>query len=706
MLNNIANQLNVKRKLVLGAVVVSIILLIMALRIITTQHKTHASMEIVVERYLPAVDTAHALKGFLKDTTTALGFYLLDNSPQHRSNFEQGLQNLQASLQTLKQNPAIQGDEDSSELVLDIEADIEQLLDSREEFIQLAENKIANMPARAWARDHSDPMFKEVLEYLEILLFEERQQQASNRRHQLQARLADLRKNWLNYSRGIRAFLAFRSKAAREQIEVNFDTFWVRLAALKEFQDILTFAQEDATDVITTFQQPMADNLQTFIKLHTAENWRRDTFLIKTRIAPLVHHLSSDLESLIGRQSQAITQANKAHMADMKENSDTALVMAITVIGLSILGLLLANRIVIRPLQRAQQAMTTIAEQGDLKQNLPVQGNDEFAHLARGFNSFVAKIKGVVDLVIHSSENLVQESSKLREITDHNRQRVTQQSEKIREMGETFQEMNQTLEGITAHSAEATEAAHQASAQADDGRQIMARTVDAIKQVAAEADDATAAIETLDSLSKGIGSIVSVITGITEQTNLLALNAAIEAARAGDAGRGFAVVADEVRGLSAQVQKQTREIQEQIAKLQTGVKEAVQRMSNGREQAHATAELATQAGDTLAGILQTVDTITEMNTRVAEATDAHKSQAGEITINLAQVQQIAEESAESAEAASSIGNEFAIMSQQLKDLVTQFLLNNHKQRATKQLSESPPANTGATPPNDDEVTLF
>jgi methyl-accepting chemotaxis protein len=706
LLNNFFSQLSVKHKLLLGAVAVSIILLLMALRIGTAQHKAHASLKIMVEQHLPAVNAAHALKGFTKDTTTALGFYLLDNSPQHRANFELGLQNLQASLQILKQNPAIQGDEDSSELVLDIEADIKQMLDSREEFIQLAEGKIPNLPARAWARDHSDPLFQQVLEYLEILLFEERQQQASNRRHQLQARLADIRKNWLNFSRGIRAFLAFRSKAAREQIEVNFDTFWIRLTALKEFQDILTFAQEDAIDIITALQQPMADNLQTFLKLHTAEDWRRDTFLIKTRIAPLEHHLSGDLESLIHLQSQAIARANKAHTTDLKKSSDTVLVMTITIMCLSLLGLLLANRIVIRPLQRAQQAMTSIAEQGDLNQTLPEQGNDEFTHLARGFNSFVAKIKGVVDLVIGSSENLVQESSKLREITGHNHQRVIQQSEKIREMGETFQEMNQTLEGITAHSAEATEAAHQASAQADDGRQIMARTVDAIKQVATEADDATTAIETLDSLSKGIGGIVTVITGITEQTNLLALNAAIEAARAGEAGRGFAVVADEVRGLSAQVQKQTGEIQEQIAKLQAGVKEAVQRMSSGREQAHATAELATQAGDTLAGILQAVDTITEMNTRVAEATDAHKSQAGVITTSLAQVQQIAEESAESAEAASGISNEFAIMSQQLKDLVTQFLLSDQKQVVTKQVNENPPANTETTPSSDDDITLF
>jgi methyl-accepting chemotaxis protein len=62
--------------------------------------------------------------------------------------------------------------------------------------------------------------------------------------------------------------------------------------------------------------------------------------------------------------------------------------------------------------------------------------------------------------------------------------------------------------------------------------------------------DAIAAMDTIESSSRQIGEIITMIDEIAFQTNLLALNAGVEAARAGDAGRGFAIVAQEVRGLA------------------------------------------------------------------------------------------------------------------------------------------------------------
>src|SRR5438046_4739434 len=69
----------------------------------------------------------------------------------------------------------------------------------------------------------------------------------------------------------------------------------------------------------------------------------------------------------------------------------------------------------------------------------------------------------------------------------------------------------------------------------------------------------------IDSSSKKVTDIISVIDTIAFQTNILALNAAVEAARAGEQGRGFAVVATEVRNLSQRTSAAAKEIKTLIS---------------------------------------------------------------------------------------------------------------------------------------------
>lgn len=124
------------------------------------------------------------------------------------------------------------------------------------------------------------------------------------------------------------------------------------------------------------------------------------------------------------------------------------------------------------------------------------------------------------------------------------------------------------------------------------------------------------------------------IGNIADQTNLLALNAAIEAARAGAHGRGFAVVADEVRMLASKTQASTGEISQMITTLQADVKQAVNIIQQGREQASSSMAQTRHAHEALQQVVEAVVEISDNIRQVATAAEEQSAVSEEITRNL------------------------------------------------------------------------
>ncbi|WP_408980366.1 methyl-accepting chemotaxis protein [Pseudomonas sp. B21-048] len=223
--------------------------------------------------------------------------------------------------------------------------------------------------------------------------------------------------------------------------------------------------------------------------------------------------------------------------------------------------------------------------------------------------------------------------------SDQQASRTSSVAAAINELGAAAQEIAQNAALASQHSSDAR-------ALAEDGQQVVDKTIAAMQQLSVKISDSCGNIETLNSNTVNIGQILEVITSISQQTNLLALNAAIEAARAGEAGRGFAVVADEVRNLAHRTQDSAQQVQKMIEELQVGAREAVSTMTDSQRQSESSVGIANQAGERLVSVTQRIGEIDGMNQSVAAATEEQTAVVESINVDITEINTLNQEGVE------------------------------------------------------------
>lgn len=349
-----------------------------------------------------------------------------------------------------------------------------------------------------------------------------------------------------------------------------------------------------------------------------------------------------------------------------------AIIGVITAIILGLGGLFIGNSIS-RNITAVVDSLNEMANgDGDLTLRLKSTSNDEIGALVKGFNTFIAKIQGVIAEVMSSADRVAGAANEMKQISEASVVGMNSQQQEIRQVVTAMAEMTRSVESVSDGAGRAAEVANGARAEASNGKCVVEENMQAIDHLVGEVEHTAAVIQELENHSDSIGKVLNVIREIAEQTNLLALNAAIEAARAGEHGRGFAVVADEVRTLATRTHESTREINDMINRLQTGAQNAVQTMGQGREQAQVSVSQAARVRESLERITQGVEEITDMNVQIASAAEEQSAVTREINNNIVNLGQMVTQVTEGASVAEGSSEKLAVLAQQLREQVSVF----------------------------------
>ncbi len=302
--------------------------------------------------------------------------------------------------------------------------------------------------------------------------------------------------------------------------------------------------------------------------------------------------------------------------------------------------------------------VVSAAAEGDLTQEITVNGQDAIGQMGEGLSQFMLKMRTNIQAIGHNAETLASSAEELTAVSQQMAGNAEETSAQSGVVSAASEQVSKNVQTVSTGAEEMSASIKEIAQNATEASRVASEAVTV-------ANTTNTTISKLGESSAEIGQVIKVITSIAEQTNLLALNATIEAARAGEAGKGFAVVANEVKDLANQTAKATEEISDKIGAIQDDTQNSVTAIAEISEVINKINDIS----NTIASAVEEqTATTAEIGRNVSEA--ARGTQ--EIAQNITGVAQAAQSTTQGATDTQGASGELSKMAAELQSLVGQF----------------------------------